>query len=552
MTVFAGGTVRPGAGLAPSTALAVRGDRVVALDDAALALRTAPGAEVVDLAGDALLPAFGDGHVHALFAGLERLGPRVSGLRSVEAVVAEVARWAAAHADADWVVGGRYDPVLAPGGDLDARLLDAAVPDRPVVLDATDHHTMWVNSEALRRCGIDAATPEPAGGRIVRRADGSPLGTLREWDACDLVRAHLPARTDAERVAAVAEATATLAASGVTWLQEAWVELDTVPAWLEAARQDRLAARVDLAIRLDPDRWREQLPLVRDAAADVARLAHPRLTARTVKVFVDGVLEGGTATLLEPYLPLPGDRAACACPHPGRGPAVRPAEGWGLPVWSGPELRAALAAYAAAGFRPHLHVIGDAAVRLGLDALESLRPRGPLPARRAVLAHVQLVDPADLPRLAALGVVANCEPLWAAWDPVQRDLTAPRLGPVRTARQYPLASLVRSGAHVSFGSDWPVTSHVPLEGIQVAVTRRPVDEPARAPFVPAERLDVATALDAYSRGSAYQAFADDRGVLRPGAEADLVRLSADPHAVDARDLHAVEVRGTWCAGARTA
>ncbi|WP_336922190.1 amidohydrolase [Aquipuribacter sp. SD81] len=528
-------------------ALAVRGERVVALGPQAAALARQAD-EVVDLAGDALLPAFGDGHAHPLFAGLQALGPPVSSCTSVEAVVAAVAGWVAEHPGDGWVVGGRYDPTLAPGGDFDARWLDAAVPDRPVVLDASDHHTMWVNTEALRRAGIDAGTPDPPVGRVVRRDDGSPLGTLREWDACDLVRAHVPAWTRAQQVGALAAATTTLAAAGVTWVTDAWVELDALPAWLAAAREDRLAARVELAFRLDPARWRAQLPDVRETVAQVRALGHARLSARSVKLFVDGVLEGGTATLLEPYLPLPGAAAGHdPCPHPAP-------EDHGMPVWRAGELHAAVAAVVEGGLRPHLHAIGDAAVRLGLDALAALdSPRGRLRELRAVLAHCQLVDPADLPRFAELGVVANCEPLWAAWDPVQAELTAPRLGPERTRRQYPLATLVRSGAPVSFGSDWPVTSHVPLEGVQVAVTRVPPGGDGAA-WLPHERLTVEEALHAYTVGSAHQAFADDRGVLRPGAVADLVRLSADPVEVAADHpgrLREVEVRATWCAGERT-
>jgi predicted amidohydrolase YtcJ len=538
-TVFVGGRVRCGGGLPDSDALAVRDGRVVALGEQARRLAAGPGrdaaVEVVDLAGDLLSPAFGDGHVHPVFAGLQRRGPAISGLRSVDAVVAEVGRWAREHPDADWVVGGRYDPTLAPDGEFDARWLDAVVPDRPVVLDASDHHTVWCNSEALRRGGVDASTPQPDIGWIVRRSDGSPMGTLREWQATELVLRHAPPVRQEHRVEALADATAALAAVGITWAQDAWVEPDVVPAYLRAAREGVLATRVELALRVDPVTWREQVPLFTDLARQVDDLGHPRLTARTVKLFVDGVIEGGTATVLEPY----ADVDPCA------------AHARGMPVWQPDELAAAVAAMDAAGFGLHLHVIGDAAVRLGLDVLAGLPPR-PQQERRPVLAHVQLVDPADLGRFAEHGVIANCEPLWAAWDPMQSELTAPRLGPERTDRQYPLADLLRHGARLSFGSDWPVTSHVPLEGIQVAVTRVPLEDLAAPPWVPEQRLTVEQALEAYSAGVAYQAFAEhERGLLRLGDVADLVRLSADPRTVDPLTIHTIEVRGTWLAGERT-
>lgn len=531
-TVLAGGTVRPGGGLPDTHALAVRGDRVVAVGAGALALR-GPGTVEVDLAGGFLTAAFGDGHVHPVFAGLQAQGPAITGLRSVAATVAEVGRWARANPDREWVTGGRYDPTLAPGGELDARWLDEAVPDRPVVLDASDHHTVWCNSEALRRGGVDASTPDPAVGRVVRRADGSPMGTLREWDAVDLVLRHAPGPSDDDRVRAITEATATLAAAGVTWAQDAWVDPEVVPAYLRAAHEGLLSTRVDLALRADPVTWRDQLELFPGLSAQVAAAGSDRLRARTVKVFVDGVVEGGTATVLAPY----DDVDPCS------------AHAHGLPVWGADELREAAAAFDRLGYQLHLHVIGDAAARLALDVLAGLPPRD----RRAVLAHVQLVDPADLPRFAALDVIANVEPLWAAWDDMQTELTAPRLGPERTARQYPLASLLASGARMSFGSDWPVTSHVPLEGLQVAVTRVPLEDPTAAPWVPEQRLDVEQALAAFTTGCAHQAYAEhERGVLRPGAVADLVSLSADPRAVDPLGIASIRVTGTWLAGARTA
>lgn len=530
-TVFRGGPVRCGGGLPDSDALAVRAGRVIAVGEQVSRL---PGpVDVVDLAGDLLMSAFGDGHVHPMFAGLERRGPAITGLRGVDLVVSAVARWAAVNPDVDWVVGHRYDPTLAPDGEFDAAWLDRAVPDRPVVLHAADHHTVWCNSEALRRAGVDAATPQPGIGWIVRRGDGTPLGTLREWQACDLVLRHVPAPTDDDRVAALRSATATLAAAGVTWAQDAWVDPVMVPTYLRAATEGALATRVNLGLRADPNTWREQRRTFVDLADEVAALGHPRLTARTVKIFVDGVIEGGTATVLEPYADVD------PCSEQARG----------MPVWQPDELAAAVEAFDAAGFQPHLHVIGDAAVRLGLDVLAELPPRD----RRAVLAHVQLVDDADVTRFAAHDVIANVEPLWAAWDAMQVELTAPRLGPARTARQYPLADLLRSGARVSFGSDWPVTSHVPLQGIQVAVTRVPLDRLDAPAWRPDQRLDVDQALDAYTAAVAHQAFADDeRGVLRPGAAADLVRLSADPRRVDPLDIHRIAVRGTWLAGVPTA
>ncbi|MGB8941860.1 MAG: amidohydrolase family protein, partial [Streptomyces sp.] len=241
------GAVRTGSDIhGDTTALAVRDGRVIALGDEARALAEVAD-EVVELGDGLLLSAFGDGHAHPLFGGLESFGPQIKDLTSVDAIVAEVGRWAEAHPDAQWIVGASYDPALAPDGEFDARWLDAAVTERPVVLRAHDYHTVWCNSAALRRAGVRDSTPDPRLGWIVRRPDGSPMGTLREWHACDLVLDQVPAREEAELVEAVRRAGRAYARAGITWVQDAWVEPEMAEAYLAAVRHDALSVRVDLA-----------------------------------------------------------------------------------------------------------------------------------------------------------------------------------------------------------------------------------------------------------------------------------------------------------------
>jgi predicted amidohydrolase YtcJ len=530
--LFTRGTVRTGApGVQPTGALAVADGRVLALGQDALDCR-GPRTEVIDLAGGALLPSFGDGHAHPLLGGLGLQGVPVRQARSVEEILAAVAAWAAAHPGAEWVTGDAFDPTLAGGGRFDARWLDSVVADRPVALRTMDHHTMWVNSEALRRAGIHAGTREPAAGQIVRRADGSPLGTLREWGAIGPVLDLLPVPGPAAQAAALAEVSGLFAAAGITWVQDAWAEHGQVDAWLATAHAGRLRFRANLAFRAEPVTWKDQLE---EFAADRDRIAAGApgwLTARTVKFFADGVIEAGTAALLQPY---------DDCPH-----------SHGIANWTPGELADAITAADTAGFQAHVHAIGDAGVRQALDAIaETTRRNGPAD-RRPVLAHVQLIDPADLPRFAGLGVIANLEPLWAQPDPLMTELTLPRVGDIRGARQYQIASLQHSGARVSFGSDWPVTDYRPLPGIATAVTRQtPAGNPDGG-WLPAERVGAASALAAYSAGVAYQAFEDRQwGVLRPGMRADLVHLAADPAVIPAPELRDLPVLGTWLAGTRT-
>lgn len=529
-TGFVGGTVWTGRGEPDADVVVVEGPLVLAVGHAAHALLPTCD-DVVDLAGGFLMPAFGDGHAHPMFAGLEEQGPVLAGLTTVEAVVASVGRWAQAHPEATWVLGAGYDPAISRDGEFDARWLDRAVADRPVALRASDYHTVWCNSAALRAAGIDATTPDPRLGQVVRRPDGSPLGTLREWHAVDLVLAHAPAWSVADQVAALRRAGERLAGVGITWVQDAWVDPPMVDGYLAAARAGALRVRTNLALRADPDRWRDQLPWFESVRADVAALDHPLLTAGTVKIFADGVVEAGTAAMLEPYV----------------GTTDR-----GMALWAADELAAAAVALDALGPQLHVHAIGDAAVRHALDAVEACRRVNGPRDRRPVLTHVQVVHPDDLRRFAELDVIANVELLWAQSDPSQTVLTRPRLGPRRSAQQYPYASLVRAGVHVSAGSDWPVTPHDPLEAIRVAVTRRTA-EGTDDTWLPQECLDVEEALHAYTAEVAHQAFADDRrGRVRVGAVADLVLLDADPRHVEPMAIGGITVRGTWLAGTRVA
>ena len=528
------GPVWTGAGI--EQGLAVRGGRVAAVGDAALASR-ATAREVVDARAGLALPAFRDGHVHPPQGGLEEAGPAVREATTVDAVVASVRAWADRHREAEWIVGASYDPTLAPDGRFDARWLDAAVPERPVVLRAADYHTVWCNSEALRRAGVDAATPDPQIGWIERNPDGSPLGTLREWQACDLVLDAAPSPSAADLEAALAWAMRRLAAAGIAWVQDAWVDLGTgiLDAYLALAGRGELAVRAGLALRADPLRWREQLEEFVVARRRAEAEGGGQVRAGTVKFFADGVVEGGTAALLDPYVD-----ATTSGGH-----------SHGMPVWAWPELKEAAAAVDALGLQLHVHAIGDAAVRAALDAVEHVAAVNGPRDRRPVIAHAQVVHPDDLPRFGALGVVANLEPLWAQRDALMDDLTAPRLGDERTAWQYPTGTLLRTGARLSFGSDWPVSSHVPLNGVRVAVTRTTLDGRPPGGWLPQERLTVEQALTAYTAGVAYQAFEDERGVLAVGSPADVVLLDRDVLRGAPEAVSEARVLGTWLEGRPT-
>ncbi|KRD07014.1 amidohydrolase [Mycobacterium sp. Root265] len=522
--LFSGGTIWTGTDT--TDALLVSDGLVVAVG----AQAHASGAdERVDLAGGFLMPSFGDGHAHPLYGGLESVGPQVRPCTSVDEIVAAVKTYADAHPDQEWIVGASYDGSLVEGGLFDARWLDAAVPDRPVVLRAWDYHTFWVNSAALRLAGITADTPDPVLGEIPRRADGSVLGTLREWGATDLVAAVMPARDESVRIAALGTAADYYLARGVTWVQDAWVEPDDVNTYIAAARAGALRMRFNLALYADPRHFDTQVTHFADARDRVRGVGSPLLSADTVKFFADGVVENETGALLAPY---------CSGLH-----------SHGMQLWEGDSLARAAQRVDDLGLQIHIHAIGDAAVRQALDAIEHVvRTNGPRD-RRPVIAHAQLVDDADLGRFAELGVIPNMQPLWAQLDALMTVLTVPRLGAERSERQYRIRSLEKSGAALAFGSDWPVSSGAPLDGIAVAVSRQTEDGTPAGGWTPHEILPIETALSAYTAGVAHQAFAETAwGKLIPGSSADLVWLDADPTTTAAPELPAVTVRATYLQG----
>jgi hypothetical protein len=475
------------------------------------------------------MPSFGDGHAHPLYGGLEAAGPPVRECGSVDDIVLAVKQFAADNPDQDWIVGASYDGSLAPDGLFDSRWLDAAVPDRPVVLRAWDYHTMWCNSVAIERAGITADTPDPVLGEIPHRADGSVLGTLREWGATDLVTAVMPARDEQTRLAALGTAADYFLARGVTWAQDAWVEPGDLATYVEAARAGALRMRFNLALYADPRHFDSQVTQFAESRRLVEQTGSPLLTAHTVKFFADGVIENETGALLAPY---------CSGLH-----------SHGMRTWEGDSLAEAARRVDELGLQIHIHAIGDAAIRQALDAIEYAIKRNPGRDRRPVIAHVQLVDDADLGRFAELGVIPNMQPLWAQMDSLMTVLTVPRLGVERSDKQYRLRSLATSGAPLSLGSDWPVSSGAPLDGIAVAASRRTATGDPDGGWTPHEILPIEETLSAYTAGVAYQAFAEGNwGKIATGVSADLVWLDRDPRKTPVLELPTVTVRATYLRG----
>jgi predicted amidohydrolase YtcJ len=552
--LFHNGTIFDGRRFLPAgTGVRVRAGRItgVGLVPETGSLGPLGSAEPVDLAGGTLLPGFIDAHAHPVFAGHQLRRCDLGDASTEPAYLEIIARYAREHPGEEWITGGGWELPAFPGGIPARQPLDAMVPDRPVYLPNCDGHGAWVNSRALRLAGIDARTPDPPDGRIEREDDGTPQGTLHEG-AASLVGALVPEPPLAERVAGLLLAQQHLHARGITAWQDAIIgdylgALDPLPAYLAAAAGGQLTARVQGALWWDRGRGIEQLPeiLARRERAEQAAAAGDRAArfrARTVKIMQDGVAENQTAAMIDPYLnPVSCHEHEHGGGHRGRSHVDPEA------------LRAYVTALDAEGFQVHIHAIGDRAVREALDAVEAARGAHGERGHRHHIAHLQVVHPDDVPRFAALGVTANMQALWAAHEPQMDELTIPFIGPERSARQYVFGELRDAGARLAAGSDWGVSSANPLKAVHVAVNRAlPGATGAQAePFLPAQRLDLAQALAAYTIGSAYVNHLDsETGRVRPGFLADLAVLAADPFAGHADDIASIGVDQTYVAGER--
>lgn len=498
-------------------AVAVKSGKILAVGtDAQLRELAGPRTEVIGLGGRMVLPGFQDSHVHASGGGLERAQCDLSESHDLDGYLAAVRSYAAGNTGEAWIVGGGWSLDVFPGGLPDKAALDQAVPDRPVFLSNRDHHGAWVNSRALALAGIDAGTPDPPDGRIERAADGTPTGALHEG-AMNLVQRLAPAPSLARQVAGIAEGQRYLLSLGITAWQEAIVGdyavvPDSFDAFLDADRRGVLTARVTGALWWQRGTGTGQLGRLVDRRAEAGQ---GRFRATSVKIMQDGICENFTAAMLTPYLDGHG--------HSGPGD--------GTSFFDPAALDEAVTAIDAAGFDCHFHAIGDRGVREALDAVAAARAANGRTPGRHHIAHIQVVHPDDVPRFRGLGVAANCQPLWACNEPQMTELTMPFLGPERSGWQYPFGSLARSGAQLCIGSDWPVSSPNPLWLIHTAVNRTvppgyPYAGPdAGEPFLPAERIDLPTAIAAATIGSAYINHDEhEGGSIEPGKRADLVVL----------------------------
>ena len=490
-------------------AVAVRDGRVVAAgSDAEVAPLVGERTQVVELAGRLVTPGFNDAHIHFASGGASLLAVNLTGTTSMAEIERRLAAGVAAAQPGEWVVGRGWDHTrlardeVGPDGWPGRALLDRVAPDNPVFLSRVDGHVAWVNRRALEAAGIGPRTRAPQGGEIVRDPrTGEATGILKE-SATELVERRIPDPTPAQVMRGIRAAQEMAARTGVTSVQTSATAAD-VRAYRELLDRDSLTVRVYA--------WH---PLSRETIRDFRELGITAgsggdwLRTGMLKGYTDGTLGSRTAYMLEPFA---DDHAT----H-------------GLPQHTDAQLDSLVAAADAAGLQVILHAIGDAANRQALDAFERAARANGTRGRRHRVEHAQILDRADIPRFARLGVIASMQPTHATSDMRWAET---RIGRERAAEgAYAWRSLLDAGATVVFGTDFAVEPMAPVEGIYSAVTRQSREEPGTPPggWLPEQRLTREEAIRLYTAASAYGEWQEGRkGTLRPGMLADLVVWDRD-------------------------
>jgi predicted amidohydrolase YtcJ len=510
-------------------AVAVKGGKLAFLGDTGPALRLWGGnTEVVDLRGATVVPGLVDAHFHVEGFGASMVTAKLRGARSFDEVVQRAVETARALPAGEWLQGRGWDQNLWTDKSMpDRATLDAAFPDRPVLLRRVDGHAVIANGAALECAGITRSTPEPDGGRILRRADGEPTGVLID-NAMDLLSGVVPAPDAAERKRRIVAALERCARAGLTGVHDAGLTWETVGLYRELGKAGHLPIRVYAMIGGNATRLDDYFP-----EPPTVGEFEGRLTVRCLKLGIDGALGSRGAALLNPYSDEPSHGGLITTP-----PAA---------------IESVTVEALRRGYQVAVHAIGDRGNRLTLDAFERALAAVPRSQRkggardpRLRIEHAQVVYPGEIPRFARLGVVASMQPTHCTSD---MPWVRARLGAEREAGCYAWRAFLAARVPLAFGSDCPVESEEPRLGLYAAVTRRDLDGDPPGGWHPEQALTAAEALAAFTTGPAWAAFEEESGGnLVEGKRADFTVFEQDPLTVPAAELPRLRVLRTVVGG----
>lgn len=522
-----------------ASAIAVRGQRLVRVGaDADIRPLIGPATRVIDAGGGTLLPGFVESHLHLFSGAWGQSFLQLSTVTGFDALSQAVRAFAAAKPDEGLLLaqGADYE-ILGAGNRLDRHALDAMCADRPLAVMAYDFHTMFANTAALTAAGLLQGRALPVGNKVVMGADGFATGELREKLALLPVMAlrtsggremlgmtgvepatpPTPAEWQ-EDVEMLKKGLNFCASKGITSVHNMDGNRHLLELLTRVDQEGALAARVSVPFHLTRAMDLSELHCARAMAAD---FTGDRISSNRVKIFIDGVIESGTAAMLDDYTDHPAHR--------------------GEPIFDAAAFAKAAVAIDAMGMQIAVHAIGDAAVRIALDGYQAAQSANGTRDSRHRIEHIEMIDPADIPRLAELGVIASVQPLHA---PQGESATTRSIGPNRAAQAYSWAALHRAGARIAFSSDWPIVPIDPLLGIQTALTRQP-----HLAGLPDHRLALPEVLKAFTSTGAYVGFMEDRtGTLKSGHYADLVLLGGDIETTPPDQIGAMTITLTLCDG----
>jgi predicted amidohydrolase YtcJ len=529
-TIIARGRVYTGNSEQPwAQAVAIHDGKIIAVGDepTVFKLRYA-GTEVIEAGGHVVLPGFVDCHIHFLDGSLSLGRVNLEGAKDASDIQQRLREYAAKHPGNDWVLGRGWNyAMFGPEALPNKKYLDEVFPNRPVFLEGYDGHTYWANSTALALAGITRETADPPNGAIVRDSKtNEATGALKE-SAQRLVARIVPQPTREENLAALRAGMKWANAHGLTRVHSAGGDFEQLDLYDELRRQGQLSLRFYIAYFLNPPKLRAQ-------DLNVIELARRKfhddwIDTNAVKMMVDGVVESHTAAMLEPY---------------SDDPSVK-----GKLFWDPANYTAAVAELDKRGLQLFTHAIGDYGVRTALDAYQHAEDANHTQDRRPRIEHIETIAAADIPRFGKLGVIASMQPLHSYPDADTLDVWARNAGPDRASRAWAWKSISNAGGQLAFGSDWPVVTLNPWEGVQTAVTRQTTEGKPEAGFVPEQRLTVAETVRGYTLGAAYAGRREKtEGSIEPGKLADLIIVSQDIFEIDAHRLAETKVLTTIVGG----
>jgi predicted amidohydrolase YtcJ len=510
-------------------AVAIYRGKIVAVgDDVVIEHMRGMGTKVINAGGKLVLPGFVDCHIHFMDGSLSLGRVNLEGAKGTADIQKRLREYASEHPGDDWILGRGWNYAMFGQVALPHKeYLDEVFPNRPVFLEGFDGHTYWANSKALAMAGITSETQNPPNGAIVRDPKtGEATGALKE-SAQDLVAKIIPKPTRAEQLLALRAGMKWANQHGITRVHSAGGDFELLDLFDEMRHRGDLTLRMYIAYFLNPPELRLQ---------DLDAIEHARkkfhddwIDAGAVKFMVDGVVESHTAAMLEPY---------------SDDPSLK-----GKLFWEPAKYTAAVAELDRRGLQLFTHAIGDYGVRTALNAYENAEKRNHGRDRRPRIEHIETIAPSDTSRFGKLGVIASMQPLHSYPDADTLDVWARNAGPDRVSRAWAWKSIADAGGHLAFGSDWPVVTLNPWEGVQTAVTRQTSEGQPEAGFVPEQRLTVAQVIDGYTLGAAFAGRREkSEGSLEFGKLADLIILSQNIFDVEPRKIGATKVVTTIVGG----